>query len=387
MRRILFVIFLFFILHLNAFAKTGISFIYVNGSDIHNAKINKWYVKGIKRFHPYIKNAFERDPFAQKYFLKCGQYFIETNPVLFFWGDKKYCYPAVPKGFITWLACKIRLTAKNVLHDIIWLQKYNNMNCVLDNLHKTVVAEIKKGNKIVLYGYSSGSFVTYEYLLTRIPYINVADFFNSVNFSKERRDFISQHPVKNTCVAALEQSLGTFSADGHIIINNDFNSFKKSYMNLNEQTDAVCIPCNEVLGMVNIGSPMTLFNPDISAPDFQLTYYNRLLCKYIFENDIFWLTVNYREDPLSFPCERNLTIEEIENIIALNIDPCAGFIYEQSNVRGGILAMTHTAYLSKRKTLSKAIVKAYAEGYRYQCENRCKQTTINKCWKKFNIRP
>lgn len=394
MKKLCLVIFLFLILPLNAFAQTGISFIYINGSNIKDAKISKWYVNGIRKFHPYMKNAFEQNPLAQKYFLKCGKYFIEEAPIIFFWGDNNHKNSAsekkdslVSKGFITWLACQMRLTFSNIMHDVVWAQKHYNMNVILNNLQKIVRTEAQKGNKILLFGYSSGNFITYEYLLTRAPYINVAEFFNSVDVSKEQKDFVSQHPMQNTCMSALEQELGIFSIDGHIILNNDFNSFKKNYMNLNQETDTVCIPANAVIGVINIASPLVLFYSDLSDHDFPLTYYNRLLYKYILENDMFWLTVNYREDPFSFPSGKNLTVEEIENITNLTIEPGTGFVYDQSNTRGGIWAMNHMSYLSKRKTLSKIIAKAYVDGYRHQCGCGFKQKAINKHTKKFNITP
>lgn len=394
MKKFYLVIFLLFVLPLNAFANTGISFIYINGSNIKDEKIKKWYSKGVQKFHPNMKNAFEQNAFTQRCFLKNGNYFIEESPVFFSWGDKDHNNSTstnkksiLSKGFVIWLACKIRTTAKNVLHDIIWIQDYSNMNSVLDKLHETVKAEIKKGNKIVLYGYSSGSFITYDYLLKRTPYINVAEFFNSVNVSKEERDFVSQHPMRNTCMSALEQELAVFSADGHIIIDNDFDSFKESYTNLNEETCMVCIPDNTVLGTVNIASPLVLFNSDISDPNYKWTYYNRLLYKYMIEDDMFWLTVNYREDPLSFPCGRNLTIEELENIANLDIEAHKGFIYDQSDTRGGISAITHLHYLSKTKALSKKVVKAYVDGYRHQYDKECKQNTANQCQKTFDFIP
>lgn len=394
MKKLFLVIFLLFVSSLSAFANTGVSFIYINGSNIKDAKIKKWYSKGVQRFHPYMKSAFEQNTFTQQHFLKCGKYFIEKKPVIFSWGDNNHnnsgCSKknsAMSKGLITWLASQIRSTAKNVLHDIIWVQDYKNMNSVLDKLHKTVCAEIQKGNKVVLYGYSSGSFITYDYLLARTPYINVADYFNSVDVPKAQRDFVFRHPMRNTCMSALVQELAVFSADGHIIIDNDLNPFEKNYMNLNAETDAVCLPDNAVLGIVNIASPLVLFKSDISDPNFKLTYYNRLLYKYILEDDMFWVTVNYREDALSFPTERNLTIEEIENITNLAIEPRTGFIYDQSNTRGGILALSHLRYLSKTKALSKNVVKAYVDGYRYQYGGGCKQNAANKCQKKVEVKP
>lgn len=394
MKKFFLALFIFFTLQLNAFAGNGISFVYINGSNVHDSEINKWYRKGIQKFHPCIKKAFEQNCSAQKFLLKDGQYIIEDSPIMFFWGDKCYKYSAqaeknfsLSKGFSTFVARQVRYIATNVLHDVFWVKQHNNKTCVLDDLHKIVQIEAQKGNKIILYGYSSGSIVAYEYLLNKTPYINVADFFNSANVSKQQRDFANQHPMKNTCMSAIERKLATFSADGHFIFNNDLSSFEKNYMSLNEETDNACIPCNSVLGIINIASPLALFYTDVADSTFQMTYYNRLLYKYIFENDMFWLTENYREDGLSFPCAKNLTIEEVERITNLDIEPHAGFIYNQSNTRGGFLAMTHMHYLSSKKALSKIIVNAYVKGHKYQCENGNKQKTINNCQKKADIMP
>lgn len=382
-------IFLFFALSLSAFAQTGVSLIYINGSDINNPQIKKWYNKGIQKFHPYMKTAFEKDCFARKCLLKNGQYFIEDSPVTFYWGDG--CYKDwnqskqnLSDGPVVRLAKFIRITAKNVLHDIIWVQRQENLDCVLCNLHKTVTTELQKCNKVVLFGYSSGSIITYEYLLARSPDINVADLINCSCITKEQREFALEHPMKDTCMSAL-QSLGKFSSDGHLTIDTDLNSFKKNYLGLNAQTDAVCTPENSVIGVVNIASPLVLFHSDISSPDFKMTYYNRLLYKYILEHDTFLLTVNYREDPMSFPVGKNLKLSELEFFTGLNITPCGGFIYDKSDTAGGVRAMTHMSYLGTSKSLSKKIVKAYVEGHNFQychaCHNSC------KCRRKICVRP
>lgn len=394
MKKFLLVLFLFFASPLNAFAQPGISFVYINGSNFYDSKINKWYIEKIQNLHPYIKSAFEQNPFTQQHFLKNGQYFIEENPVMFFWGDKCYRYStqakqnfSISKGLSTCIARQIRFIATNVLHDVFWAQQHSNMHCILDSLNKTVKAESQRCNKVVLYGYSSGSIIAYEYLLQRTPYINIADFFNAADVSKEQRDFAMQHPMKNTCMAALEKNLAVFSADGHFVFDKDLDSFKNNYVNLNKDTDEVCTPNNTVIGVVNLASPLALIISDISDNIFKLTYYNSLLYKYIFENGMFWISASYQEDALSFPCAKNLTSEEVEAITNLDIKPCDGFIYDQSKTRGGVRAMTHIHYLSSKKALSKIIVKTYVNGYKYQYADRYKPQTLNRCKREFTCTP
>jgi hypothetical protein len=396
MKKIFLTLFLFFILQTNCFAQSGVSFVYINGSNNNDKKMRSWYENGVKKLHPYMKKAFEENEMTQKYFLDSGKYFIQEKPVIFFWGDKSHNDLKfvendlqISKGFSPFLAYQARSMLTHFLHDAIWVQKYHNMLPVLDDLQKSVKAEVKKGNKVVLYGYSAGSFVTYEYLLTRLPYINVKDFFNKVDIPQSQKDFVVEHPMKNTCMDALGTDLAVFSVTGHIIPNdNNDDIFKKDYMNLNNVTDNICIPENSIMGIVNFASPLVLFYSDLSDPDFQLTYYNRLLFKYIIENDMFWLTVNYCEDPLGFPGGRNLTIGEIEKIANLNIEPHAGFIYDQSDTKGRNMVFTaHTSYWATRRNFSKAVARAYANGYKHQYDDNLKSKTVKKYEKRFQIIP
>jgi len=395
MKKIFLMLISFFILQTTCFAQTGISFVYINGSNNNDAKMKNWYENGVRHLHPYLKNEFEQNPFTQKYFLKNGKYSINEKPTIFFWGYKSQedldfveRNLAISKSFSTWLAYQIRYALTCFLHDAIWVQKYHNMLPIVDDLHATVKAEAKKGNKVVLYGYSAGSFITYEYLLTRLPYINAVDFFNQVDVPKEDKDFVDKHPMKNTCMAALGQELAVFSAAGHIVPNDqDEALFKKDYMDLDNLTDKYCVPDHTVKGIVNFASPLVLFYSDLSDPSYQITYYNRLLFKYIIENDMFWLTVNYRADPLGFPGGRNLTIEEMEEVTNLDIEPHAGFIYDQSDTWGRNSALaTHTSYWATRRIFSRAVVRAYINGYKHNYDD-FKPDTVKKYVKKLNIKP
>lgn len=395
MKKIILTLALFLFLQVTCLAQTGITFLYINGSNNNDEKMKNWYENGVKKLHPYLKREFEKEPLSQKYFLKNGEYFINEDPDIFFWGDKSHedlsfveRNLAISKSFSTWSAYQIRYALTKFLHDAIWVQKYHNMVPILEDLHAMVKAEAKKGNKVVLYGYSAGSFITYQYLLIKSPYINVVNFFNNVKASKEERDFVSKHPMKNTCMDALGQELAVFSAVGHIVPNDDEATFKKDYMHLDNLTDQLCVPDNAVKGIVNFASPLVLFYSDLSDPNFDLTYYNRLLFKYIIENDMFWITVNYRADPLGFPGGRNLTIEEMEQAAGIDIEPHAGFMYDQSDTWGRNSALaTHTSYWSTRQIFSKAVVRAFVNGYRYQYDDSFTPKTVKKYERKFQIMP
>lgn len=395
MKKFFGILLVLFCIQLSCCAQTGVSFIYINGSNNNDTKMKNWYENGVKKLHPILKCAFYRNTLSQKYFLRNGEYFINDKPIIFFWGDKSHKDLefvendlALSKGFSPWFAYQVRSALTHFLHDAIWVSKYHNMLPILEDLHKSVTSEADKGNKVVLYGYSAGSFVTYEYILTRLPFINVVDFFNNVQVPQVERDFVAKNPMKDTCMTALGQELAVFSAAGHIVPNDDFASFKKDYLNLNNMTDKYCTPRNSIRGVVNFASPLVLFYSDLSDPNFQLTYYNRLLFKYLIENDMFWITVNYREDPLGFPGGRNLSIEEIENLAHIDIEPHKGFLYDQSNTRGGVpVFAAHTSYWSTRKRFSKAIVRAYINGYRHQYDDNFKAKKYKKYVNKFNIQP
>jgi hypothetical protein len=169
---------------------------------------------------------------------------------------------------------------------------------------------------------------------------------------------------------------------------NEEATFKKDYMDLDNLTNKFCIPNHAIKGIVNFGSPLVLFYSDISDPSFDLTYYNSLLYKYIIENDMFLLTVNYRADPLGFPGGRNLSIEEIEKAANVDIEPHAGFIYDQSDTWGRNSALaTHTSYWTTSKIFSKAVVRAYINGYRHEYDDYVKENKSIKIEKKLKIMP
>lgn len=377
------------------FAQSNVSFVYINGSNNNDAKMRNWYVNGVEKLHPVMKKKFEKNKEIKKVFLNKTKYQINEKPVIFFWGDKskrdlEFVQEQldITKAFSPTIAYKVRSMLTAYLHDAIWVQKSHNMLPILDDLNETVKQEAVKGNKVVLYGYSAGTFITYKYMFNKLPYINPENLFNTINVSEEVRSFVKTHPVENTCISALSKAnIGMVSDSGHLVLKNfDDNSIEQNYLNLQEATKTACAPKDTFKGVVNFASPLVLFYSDLADSDYELTYYNRLMLKYIIENGLFFITVNYREDPLGFPSSKNLTIAEMEKLADIKIENPTGFVYDNSNVwsKRSVL-FAHTSYWSAKRTFANAVVKAFSNGYRLQYDEKFQQKVLDNNKKKVKF--
>ena len=368
-------------------AQTNISFIYINGSNNNDEKMKNWYEEGVKKLHPALKKKFEKNRDTKKWFnAETGIYHINEEPVIFFWGDRSKKdldfvkrQLDISKALSPTLAYQVRNMLTKYLHDAIWVQKTHNMNPIIDNLNDTVKEEAAKGNEIVLYGYSAGTFVTYNYLLNKLPYLNLEDLFDVLNVSESTRNFIQANPMNNTCISALaDANIGVVSSDGHLLLDPS-EDFKKNYLNLNASTEKVCAPSGAVKGIVNFASPLVLFYSDAADPDYEFTYYNKLMMEYIIQKGLFWLTVNFREDPLGFPTTRNLTIEELEQVAGVKFESPSGLIYDNSGVWSKRSFMfAHTSYWSARNTFANAVVKSLVKGMRFNYDKDYQMEVLKK---------
>ena len=385
MKKILGIIIGIFVFQSFCFAQ-DVSFVYINGSNNNDAKMKNWYEKGVKKLHPVMKKKFEKNKEIKKIFLNKQEYSVKSEPVIFFWGDKSkddldfvHKQLDISKALSPTMAYKMRSMLTAFLHDAIWVQKQHNMLPILDDLHKSVISEYRSGNRVVLYGYSAGTFITYEYLFNKLPYINAENLFNTINVSDNVRLFVKEHPIKNTCISALSKAqIGVVSEAGHLVFQNVDRELESNYLKLQDATREACIPENSLAGVVNFASPLVLFYSDLADPDYELNYYNKLMIKYVLENGLFFITVNYREDPLGFPTTRNLTIDEMEKVTDIKIENPTGFIYDNSSVwskRSFLFA--HTAYWSSRRTFANAVVKAFSNGYRLQYDKKFQQKILN----------
>lgn len=385
LKKVLVALFALAALQSTCFAQTGVSFVYINGSNNNDAKMRNWFINGVTKMHPVMKKQFEKNKQMKILFLKKDQYIINSEPVIFFWGDKSqrdlsfvHQQLDVSKALSPTIAYKVREVLASFLHDAIWVQKKHNMLPILDELNAVVKTENEKGNQVVLYGYSAGSFITYEYLFNKLPYLSLEKLFNTIDVSDDLRQFVKDNPRKNTCISALAQGkIGIVSADGHLVFDRTEERLKENYLNMDSATNEVCSPEGALRGIVNFASPLVLFYSDLADPEYELTFYNKLMLKYIIEKDLFWLTVNYREDPLGFPSSKNLTIDEMSQYAKIDINDPKGFVYDNSGVWSKRAFMfAHTAYWSAGKSLPKGVVKAYVNGYKFQYDPKFQQKVL-----------
>ena len=185
-----------------SYAADNLSFIYINGSNNNDEKMKNWYEAGVHKLHPVLKKKFIKNHSIKKYYSQLGGLNIKDEPVIFFWGDKSKAdldfvkkQLNISKAISSSGAYIARSLIAQYMHDAIWVQKSHNMLPILDELNNTVKKEANEGNEVILYGYSAGTFVTYEYLFNKLPYINLEKLFEALSVDKDILDFVKSNPI------------------------------------------------------------------------------------------------------------------------------------------------------------------------------------------------
>ena len=364
--------------HQTKASQTMVTFIYINGSNDLSAenrlKFRESFVKDVKKMHPLMQEAFESDDLIQKNFLKNGRYKINPEPVVFYWGDRSLNEIKnidnglnSAKKYTPRIAQKVRSLFAHCLHDAIWVQKFTNMEPVIDDLQKVVKAETDKGNRVVLLGYSAGSFITYQYFLNKFTSIVPKEMISNKDNS-EIQEIVENNPVEPTCLDALiEADLVRLNTSGKFYPNNDIEVIRKNYPTLDEKTQMACFKSDAVKGVVNFASPLILFYSNVTDASTSINFLSQLMVKNIVENDIFFLTVNYRNDPLGFPNAENINLKQIkasDSILAKYFKSGNGFIYNKSDLYVPRTFITaHMSYWTTPKRFVKGVVDAYNDGF------------------------
>ena len=396
MKKILLLILLSFIISPAVCAQdANLTFMYINGSNNNDKKMRDWYIKGVNKLHPVMKKQFEKNAQIKKW-SHDNKLVIQDIPQIFFWGydsktDLEYVKERlnISKAISSTLAYEVRSLLTQFLHDAIWVQKTHNMLPLLDELNERVKIQDKNNQKVILWGYSAGTFVTYQYLLYKLPYIKLEKLFTALNTDNETMEFIRQNPKKDTCLSALtydKGNIGVLTNTGHLVLNQNNDKLKENYLKIDEMTDKYCAPKGAVRGVVNFASPIPLFFSDIADKNYEINFYNKYMIKYILENGIYFLTVNFREDPLGFPSSNNLTVKQLEERLNLKIENPTGVIYDNSSVwskRPAFLA--HTSYWSARNVFAKNVVKSFVNGTMFFYNEEYQNKILKKKSKKSEV--
>lgn len=358
---------------LNSQEKKKITFIYIHGSNDFSGKkrleFRKHFDEQVKNMHPYMLKAFNQDELTRTQFLKNGEYEINPEPVIFYWGDKSFQEVvnlddnlSVASIFSPKLPQIVRGTFAHCLHDAVWVQKYQNMAQIIDELHVLVKNEIDQGNKVVLLGYSAGSFITYEYFLNKFISLNPEEIVPEEKLAELN---ITKSQLRPTCLDALmEAGVVSLNIGGKYAPNPVKEQLLANLSLLNDKTASACFADNTIKGVINFASPLALFYSEISDSKSDLNFLSKLMYKHIIETDTFWLTVNYAEDPLGFPSSKNISREELNKLSGFNISPSGGFVYDKSDARAFRSFITaHLAYWTTQKRFTKAVIEAYNKGF------------------------
>ncbi len=389
MKKFLTILFLsIFIFTNQCYATENLTFLYINGSNNNDEKMKNWYMNGVSKLHPVLKKKFEKNRTIKKW-TKDNKLVINPNPKIFFWGynsktDLDFVKDRlnISKAYSSVIAYEVRSLLTQFLHDAIWIQKDHNMLPVLDELNNQVIALSKEDQNVILYGYSAGTFVTYQYLMYKLPYINLEKLFTALHKNNEFMQFVKENPRQNTCLSALmhdKGNIGTLATNGHLVLNQNETELKKNYLNINSATEAYCAPPDRVRAVVNFASPIPLFYSDLTDKNYELSFYNKNMLKYVMEQGIYLLTVNFREDPLGFPTNNNLTISQMEEIMGIKIENPQGLIYDNSKIwskRSAFFA--HTSYWSARGCFANAIVKTFVNGTKFLYDEKYQKKVLKK---------
>lgn len=386
-RGILFLIAFFVFLALPpAYAQNEITFIYLNGSNTNTEESKEDFIKGVNKLHKEIVKQFTADELITKQYLKNGEFTMNKTPKAFYWGDmSREELKIINEEFNILKAISpkpanyVRKFIALCLHDAIWVSKTENMYPIIQKLHEEIMEEYKKGNKVVPVGYSAGTFIVQQYLTIKMPVIKIKEAIENSSAPEEFKTYVSYRNLDDSCTDAVFKSkLVTYDMVDDFVFENDTESFKTKIESLNQYTKLYCTPKDAIAGSINYASPYTLFYSDLYDKNYKMSELMALGYKYIVENNIFWLTVNYSDDPLGFPVSRNLTFDEMEKETNLKIEPKGGFIYDKSDKTSRrTFLLAHLSYFNTAKRYAKILVDAINEGYNHFYSSEYDNVTKN----------
>ena len=241
MRKIILLIFcsLIFVQNVVANEQQEIQFVYINGSNNNDVKMKTWFFEGVYKLHSRMYDSFFSFDFIYKNLLKNGEYNISSSPEIFFWGDRSNeeiqalnSDLSFTKVFSPRLAQTVRTLLAHYLHDAIWVSHYRNMHPVVEDLHKQVMENYSNNKSVILFGYSAGAFVTYEYMFNKLADIKAKTLIIAINqdqyFPPELDGIPMSKMIENSTLIRFDSELGHVGSNEIYKIEKEIKEFMDS---------------------------------------------------------------------------------------------------------------------------------------------------------------
>ena len=353
-----------------------VEFIYLHGSNCNTQKDFDAFKKQIGNLHKYVIKNFNKNDVVKENLLENGHLFIDESPEVFIWGDRsKFEIDMLSDllDFSRLFSPKMAQLARSIfahcLHDAIWVQNYYNMMPILEDLHKEVLKQQNEGDKVVLLGYSAGTFITLRYILGYSPVIEPSIFFKThgVNLTENDKQKIDKIKTNKTCLSAIMNMKSVYlkETSKDVRVGLDKNKFFDEYSKLNETTKLACYDDKAFKGIINFGSPLFLFDSSLTNPQTELGQYSTLVLANYVSKGHFWLSLNFREDPLGFSDDHKYHAEVVEDYLKQKLEEDDGFLYDNSTMRANRPFITaHYAYLTRYKLFAKNMAKSFSDAYK-----------------------
>jgi hypothetical protein len=362
----------------------ALQFVYIHGTNENSSVSQKLYNERVAKLHPEMKAALEKEPLIKAHLLENGQLPISPKTLNFFWGDKSHLSITavrrnvlniqLNKGFFK-LAERGREKLAYTLHDAVWVEQQSNKKIIVNGLYDAVTQAGPQ--PIMLMGHSAGSLVAYDFLMYRLPYLDIQDFGKDLHVDPAVLAKFKASGTQNTCLEALLSSSAIrYDAQGKLVaffsglesqIPSDFLAkYRAQWLqNLPGFTQQYCLPENKVRGLVTFGSPLALFYSLAVNPERDESYLTASMVRYMLAHQMVWLHVNHSDDIIALPLpDKPRILEVITNRLGTPPVLQGGFVKNYVYInRGANFINAHGWYWRKPKNFSQAVAKAYHQGY------------------------
>ena len=361
-----------------------LQFVYIHGANQNSPSSQAAFNVRVTKLHPEMTEALMQEPLAKAHLLENGTLGIAPQPINFFWGDKSHlaieavrrniANPLLNRGWLK-LGERARQKLSYTLHDAIWVEQQTNKKAIVGELFDAV--NHAGSRPIMLMGHSAGSLVAFDFLMYRLPYLNIQDFAKDLHADPVVIAQLQAQGKQYTCLEALlSASAIRYDAQGKLVpffagiepqIPPDFLAiYRRNWMaSLPGFTQQYCLPENKVRGMVTFGSPLALFYSLVANPEKDESYLVASMVSYMLAHHIAWLHVNHWDDFIALPMPNKARILSVIST-RLGTPPVlnGGFVQNYLYLGGGATFINaHSWYWKKPKAFAQTVAKAYHQGY------------------------